>query len=778
MKPNFALNFTDDSVALLHREKRGWLEIGRCAYDRPDLTEAMAYLRATALGLSPQDLTTKLVIPASQIRYFRIDAPGPSESDRHNQIAAALEGRTAYTVDELAFDWSGGPVVDVAVVARETLAEAEAFAIQHHFTPLSFVTLPENGSFNGEPWFGPTEHASNIIAAKETIDRDSDTIIIPSRSSTRSDAPTDTPAADIGAPQETRPKTPAHLLPELAPVPKAAPEIPPHTKGKPPETTITPDQTKDLPPAAKMGAFHSTEAPIALDVAEDETLVTAKPQYTVTPRSANTMLAKDSQAVKDDDHTPAPSFTNREVPTLAGATAAAAQSMARHLGAASRDTASVAKPQRIPEFSFAETAKPPRPATTTLRAQPPVTALVATDPRKNTRNLIILSRSKPLGLVLAGLLFAIFTTAILSYYTTRVGTEAPTALASANGNTTTPQEVPADTITNPSINDEMLADGQDIATDPALKNISSADVAPETTSRIPTANKGNDAVYLSEADAVPSASDTDTIPLLETNGDSALSTPPPPAFGTLYQFNANSLIVPTPEGIKTPQNVFLVAGKPPLIPPARPADLANGTNSLTTDEQTQTFPADPALRGKRPVARPTKAAKPHANNKLFSTGSRFASLRPPARPVTISALTIVTPKDTASSLGGLVLSPRPVARSSTIASASKAADTARVIEPKTKQEPQLANVSPSIPTKANVAKEATDKNEIDLNKINLIGVFGTQSNRYALIRQANGRIIKVSVGDRIDGGRVAAVTATEVRYEKHGQILVLAMPRG
>jgi len=77
-----------------------------------------------------------------------------------------------------------------------------------------------------------------------------------------------------------------------------------------------------------------------------------------------------------------------------------------------------------------------------------------------------------------------------------------------------------------------------------------------------------------------------------------------------------------------------------------------------------------------------------------------------------------------------------------------------------------------------VAKQATFTNAINLSKINLIGVYGTQSKRYALVRQANGRYKKVAVGDSIDGGRVAAITATEVRYQKGGRMLALAMPKG
>ena len=94
-------------------------------------------------------------------------------------------------------------------------------------------------------------------------------------------------------------------------------------------------------------------------------------------------------------------------------------------------------------------------------------------------------------------------------------------------------------------------------------------------------------------------------------------------------------------------------------------------------------------------------------------------------------------------------------------------------------EPEIASAAPKIPTKATVAKQATFKNAINLSKLNLIGVYGTQSKRYALVRTAAGRYKKVRVGDTIDGGgRVAAITATEVRYQKGGRLIALAMPKG
>ena len=77
-----------------------------------------------------------------------------------------------------------------------------------------------------------------------------------------------------------------------------------------------------------------------------------------------------------------------------------------------------------------------------------------------------------------------------------------------------------------------------------------------------------------------------------------------------------------------------------------------------------------------------------------------------------------------------------------------------------------------------MAKQATFTNAINLSQTNLIGVYGTSANRYALVRNASGRFSKVKVGDRIDGGRVAAITASDLRYQKGSRMLTLSMPKG
>ncbi|NQZ73149.1 MAG: hypothetical protein HRT60_08760, partial [Dinoroseobacter sp.] len=177
MKPSFALNLTHEGIGLLHRGRRGWLSVGEVALDDPDVAERMAWLRRTAAGLATGGVTTKLILPNSEILYDEVPAPGPGDSDREAQVRRGLEGRTPYSIDELAYDYvvSGG-VARVAVVARETLAEAEAFAAEHRFNPVSFVAVPPSDAppdwFSGEPLFGLTSIAHSLLDDDDPLERE------------------------------------------------------------------------------------------------------------------------------------------------------------------------------------------------------------------------------------------------------------------------------------------------------------------------------------------------------------------------------------------------------------------------------------------------------------------------------------------------------------------------------------------------------------------------------------------------------------------------------
>ena len=83
---------------------------------------------------------------------------------------------------------------------------------------------------------------------------------------------------------------------------------------------------------------------------------------------------------------------------------------------------------------------------------------------------------------------------------------------------------------------------------------------------------------------------------------------------------------------------------------------------------------------------------------------------------------------------------------------------------------------PEIPSNADVSRAATEANAIRLRNVNLIGVTGTPEDRRALVRLPSGRFMRVGVGDRLDGGRVAAVGETTLQYVRNGRTVTLEIP--
>ena len=301
MKPSFALDFRDGVIALLHRTTRGWQQVGATAIDAPDLNEALSYLRSTALGLSPRGLATKLVIPNEQILYTQVHAPGPDLARRRKQIKAGLEGLTPYDVEDLVFDWWGtGPEIQVAVVARETLAEAEGFAAEHRFNPVSFVAAPDDATYGGEPFFGASTLAASLLAEGEKVERDKEPISVVAREYPKADAAVEAaaPSPEPEPEPEVEAEAPAAPVAEqvavdthddLADAPAPAPEVRPDPTPEPPAAAKAPEEAKPvdtgpLPdfstaraPAAGAASFDPAtlaldlvdEAPMALDVTDD-----------------------------------------------------------------------------------------------------------------------------------------------------------------------------------------------------------------------------------------------------------------------------------------------------------------------------------------------------------------------------------------------------------------------------------------------------------------------------------------------------------------------------
>ncbi len=953
MKPAFALDFRDDAIMLLHRTGGSWNPVGQSSFAAPDLAEALSFLRSTALGLSPRGLSTKLIIPNDQILYLRLPADGPDDATRVEQIKTGLVGRTPYAIEELVFDWKAdGPEVDVAVIARETLDQAEAFAQEHRFNPVSFVAVPDKGSFKGEPWFGPTSIASSFIADGEAVERDTKPVNIVARSFPTATEPklevvaaVDVVAVDVAA-VDVAAEEPAVQddIVDTAAQPNLTSAEPTLSEAVFAEAEATEVEliheigVIETPQATESFAdvFAQTtaipvvnepdldldmlEAPMALDVEDDAPRPPMRDgsttgDFTGTAMSSaretkNTSVLGD--AIEDDlpeDPSDAAltAFASRRGADLSakpmvgvadprpGQTAASGlgakpalnqKPAIRPAGAAPikpaiqrqsvgskglKGLGALVTAQGIPGL---RREKPASPASGVIgaKAQPakslqtkvvPQIAKTPSAAKAPNQSLGLggkqyaQQRGKPrfLGLILTAvlLIFLVIIAAWSSYYI-------------ANRDQTpaiqTGEAVDSDQL--PTTDDEMLADMQDPDADVSAPSGDASDLdaelaqdtlkatpqdvvaadslgepAPQIAgstdtpqSELTTVSASfQDEILLASVDAPPSPPDPLALTRPEARGDPVpMVQAAPPPYGTVYKFDANGLIVPTPEGIITPEGVMLFAGKPPVVPAPRSdvviaAVLAAASTAPATAVATDlSVPATldpsvafqaPALVGKRSKPRPEGLVVPLSTALEDQTslapeaGSRVASLRPKLRPAAILSLgdearlaaqsaSLALPSqanaDGSISPTAVAISRKPQARPQDMTKAVNAAIAAALQQPEPEvqgssdtadtghveaadQEPEVtASTSPKIPTKASVAKNATFKNAINLSKPNLIGVYGTKSQRYALVRQANGRYKKVKVGDSFDGGKIAAITTSELRYNKGGRIVILEMP--
>lgn len=964
MKPTFALDLTREAIGLLHRTPKGWLHIGEVAFDAPDLDEALDYLRKTALGLSPMGVATKVVLPASQVLYTEIHAPGPSRDDKRKQIAAALEGKTPYDVADLVFDWSGkGATVKVAVVARETLAEAEGFAVQHRFNPVSVVAIPEDGAFVGEPWFGPTEASLNILAHGESVDRDREAVTVLHRELPVAEpaAAAEPEAAETPEPVETTSVSETDdSLPGLEEALNAVLPDPVGTTAFPaPEPLLAEieevEEIEEELPGAMVAALETApvEAPVEEETSPNESVSVETPALeteVAEPVAASVFAPLEPEVEEapfahvtdtaafpetEDDLPPAtrklviedldgdipPAPPNAAMMAFASRRAAGGSGpIPRPVDGSTRAAAAIveapaaarvtAPPRSTPPKTFpglvtapsipgtrakpkgkvmgGEIARPAGLGPTTVKspARPGGTFGAAAPPRRRTGVVfMVLVALLLLFLALIGLWSSLY----LSRSDVSSAETAPT------------DSIVADTEVVPGVDDEMLADMQDpegmtdpipeaegaalaeadaaalateeqpvnLATEepadaPVDTDVAVAEPAPETAVTTDLAAgqapvEDQDEIFLSAMDAPPPALDALALPAPPVVLDTAPDAPmPPPAFGTVYQFDANGLLKPTPEGILSPDGVMLIAGPPPLVPPARsevataaalaaaavapvaaapeaattsPADASLVTAGATPEaaETVEPTPSDPAMAEFRPRPRPEGLVPATAGDDAqlaTDAAAEFAGFRPLPRPDSVLAAASASRPADAADLGAqgasltaqaeaqlaeaaaleasnpsiVAISMRPAARPRDLSRAVEAAVAAAVREPEPQpeaevvaaaapapdlkpeeldevNEPDTTAAAPKIPTKASVAKQATYVNAINLSKVNLIGTYGTDSKRYALIRQSNGRYKKVKVGDKIEGGTIKAITETEVRYQKGGKLLSLKMPK-
>ena len=161
---NFSISFNRSIASMFHHPIIGVkVLIGEVDMNHPNSNRHWSMLRRKAFNLAGGLLKTKIVIPADRVYYSECYAPGPTPEERVVQIRQGLIGRTGYNenVSELVFDWFGdGDTVQVAVVGKDTLREADGFATSIGLNPVAFSASPDLSQFGSEPFFDrPTDES-------------------------------------------------------------------------------------------------------------------------------------------------------------------------------------------------------------------------------------------------------------------------------------------------------------------------------------------------------------------------------------------------------------------------------------------------------------------------------------------------------------------------------------------------------------------------------------------------------------------------------------------
>jgi type IV pilus biogenesis protein PilP len=73
-------------------------------------------------------------------------------------------------------------------------------------------------------------------------------------------------------------------------------------------------------------------------------------------------------------------------------------------------------------------------------------------------------------------------------------------------------------------------------------------------------------------------------------------------------------------------------------------------------------------------------------------------------------------------------------------------------------------------------RRTTTRTGISRGNMALIGVFGSEGGRHALVRLPNGAIQRVRAGDSVQGVQVAAVGSDSVRLTGRGRDTLLKLP--
>ncbi|GLO71348.1 hypothetical protein MACH17_28650 [Phaeobacter inhibens] len=894
MKPGFALSLSSTGVGLLQRAAGGWRQIGTVSLDVEDLSAALADLRQLGERHAQGPIACKLIIPNDQIRYLTLDTGTTDLDSRRAAAEQGLDGATPYRVDELAFDLSeDGAQTHVAAVARETLQEAEDFALMHGFLPVSFVAMPQEMNFLGEPFFGASQ---TLLQSGEAPVKPDGVAVVdigpagapPAISDTGADAEVDadtrldenaSPDADDTPPAAPAPSESVSELEDASTDDSAVDETETAAaESKPVEQTgAEPDHAPDdtpvadtedtqAPPTAIAASGFSTRRRKGGELrAQKASVPAAAPASPKAPAATKIGAGANTAAPHTDTQ---PKDGPRVVPHAAFGSIALADSPAAP-GKGDAKAPPLAAPATGPIIpSLAAKGSPPPAAKASGPApvlpRDDIGDIPLTETPKDKKSLHEAGKAsllagvskqkvggKPrfLGLALvSGLLIfmaIVAAWAILADRQSRDAVSDATGVPLSSPDTSGSGDIAPQVSAIPDQPDEgallpldATPDGisPHDATADGDEGLSSTDTAVLDALRLeqdatPTADETltedlDRAELAPEADEATAATDQDT-PLTRAAQYAATGiwqhapeTPEPPVTDTLetlyvasidptdisedatalpdltlfatdlelgtistptaagqqFDLDERGLVKATPDGTLNPDGIMVFLGRPEKIPPPTPARPDPDVAAAAEEAARQVI-----LSELRPKQRPNDLVEQNERAQLGGLSrAELGAIRPRGRPPGLKPPEENSLPATAQAIArSVVPRGRPANFANLVDRAQR--NRQRNAEPSISEAVASApprTVTPRIPSSASVARQATVDNAINLRRVNLIGVYGTPSNRRALILMPNGRYKKVKVGDRIDGGRVVAIGDSQLQYQKGNRNLTLKIPSG
>ncbi len=875
MKKTFFLDLDHSGVRLRYGSGNEFPVLGEVSLDDPHFETRLEDLRREAEALSDGPLETVLTIPDTEILFTSVDLPDGTadEAARKARIEAELEGMTPYALGDLVYDWKemSASKVAVAAAARETLDQAEDFAVSHGFNPRSFSGEPRKGLFTTRPDFGETTFAHNAAGAEapapqEPVTRIADLVDDETEDGAGDEAPGLAPLPDpaqqtleVPEPVATEAPAPEDAMPEAK---AAAPDVPAAQTAPAPQTRspatdapakeVRQDEEAGAVLAGAAPAFASRRAPATEREAEPSKLGSIASRVAVLP-DGGTAPRQDAPSAPVTQAKPAVGTAGAKRPPGPGPRSSPVPSIRKVAPPAAAPAASLSRRAAADPGA----ADPAAPAPASGAPQSEVDQMTVFGARKSQtrRGLAILPMVIGLLVALAvaiGIWGAFFlltpadevllspagedrsvalaagpvdSAVVEDPVTAAVPDAAPDAAPQVDA--AAPTDVAA---TAGAFEGQTLAPGSD---DP-LRRPDGADeesryaatgidaTAPQRP-EAPSPDRVEE-VYTPAAETPLRAQDrVASLAAIEIDPATPPVLVPPPPAGANVDLDTEGRVVPTADGARSLRGVLVTAGLPPVRPPEAPsrpdapqdaasdADLVvpvnRGTPALRPRERpeesaaaetlTAEAEAEPTIAAR--IARLSPRPRPDTGDAAATLvpeeGAENVGIAPQGRPddlaiaVALDAANRARESETADNAGrsgsaaasaaaaalaGLVpgtASPAAVARS--VAPAARPQDAAPV---EVAQASAIA--TPSGPTSGSVASRATIANAIKLGQVNLMGVYGSPSNRRALVRLPSGRFVKVKVGDRIDGGRVRMIGDGQLDYVKGGRQIVLRMPNG